>query len=267
VLIGLLPAAWGVLVEPGLLEVRERAVAPAAWPASLAGLRVAAISDVHGGAPHVDEDALRRLVERTNASRPDVIVLLGDYVIHGVPGGRFMEPAQVADLLSGLRAPLGVFAILGNHDHWHDALGTASAFEAEGIPMLVNEARRVERGGVPLWIAGLDDAWAGAPDAAAALRPVPAGEAVLLLTHNPDIFPTLPARATLTLAGHTHGGQVRVPWLGPPIVPSKYGQRYAEGWIVEDGRSMYVTTGVGTSIAPVRFLVRPEVALLTLGPP
>jgi predicted MPP superfamily phosphohydrolase len=133
--------------------------------------------------------------------------------------------------------------------------------------MLVNEARRVERGGVPLWIAGLDDAWAGAPDAAAALRPVPAGEAVLLLTHNPDIFPTLPARATLTLAGHTHGGQVRVPWLGPPIVPSKYGQRYAEGWIVEDGRSMYVTTGVGTSIAPVRFLVRPEVALLTLGPP
>jgi predicted MPP superfamily phosphohydrolase len=257
-------AAWAVLVEPGLLVVDEREITLPGWPAGLAGLRVAAIADVHAGAPHVDERALARLVERTNADRPDLVVLLGDYVIHGVPGGRFMEPERTAGILSGLRAPLGVYAILGNHDHWYDAGRVTAAFEAVGIPVLLNDARPVVRGPATLWVAGMDDLWAGAPDVAGTLRKVPRGAPVLFLTHNPDVFPRLPPSVSLTLAGHTPGGQVWLPLLGAPVVPSAYGQRYAEGRVVEDGRTMFVTSGVGTSILPLRFAVRPEVAVLTL---
>ena len=125
---------------------------------------------------------------------------------------------------------------------------------------------KIETEAGPLWAAGVSDWWTGHHDIKAALARVPDdGTPVLLLTHNPDIFPTVPSRVTLTLAGHTHGGQVRVPLFGPPIVPSDFGQRFVAGHIVEGGRHLYVATGVGTSILPVRFLVPPAVTILTLG--
>jgi predicted MPP superfamily phosphohydrolase len=116
----------------------------------------------------------------------------------------------------------------------------------------------------PLWLGGVSDLWEGVHDVARTLRAVPDTVPVLLLTHNPDIFPTVPARVNLTLAGHTHGGQVRIPLYGPPIVPSRYGRRYAAGHVSENGRHLFVTTGTGTSILPVRFLVPPEIVVLEL---
>jgi predicted MPP superfamily phosphohydrolase len=117
-----------------------------------------------------------------------------------------------------------------------------------------------------LWLAGISDKMTRHPDAVAALAGVPAEATVLAMTHNPDIFPGIPGRVALTVAGHTHGGQVRLPLLGALVVPSQYGERYAAGHVVEDGRHLFVTTGVGTSIYALRLGVPPEIVVLTLTP-
>jgi predicted MPP superfamily phosphohydrolase len=199
-----------------------------------------------------------------NAARPDLIVLLGDYVIHGIIGGRFIEPEPVAMVLGGLRAPLGVFAVTGNHDWWYDGPRVTGALEAAGIRVLDDAAAPLPAGG-PLWIAGVGDLWTRPADVRRALAEVPADAPVVVITHNPDLFPVVPARVLLTLAGHTHGGQVDLPLLGRLIVPSRYGARYAIGHVREDGRDLFVTPGLGTSILPVRFRVPPEISLLTVG--
>jgi predicted MPP superfamily phosphohydrolase len=139
------------------------------------------------------------------------------------------------------------------------------ALERSGIRVLEETATRLETPAGPVWIAGISDLWTGRHDLSTALASVKDdGAPVILLTHNPDVFPTVPHRVTLTLAGHTHGGQVRLPLLGRPIVPSRFGQRFAAGHVVEDGRHLFVATGIGTSILPVRFRVPPTVTILTL---
>ncbi|HZI18415.1 MAG TPA: metallophosphoesterase [Pyrinomonadaceae bacterium] len=258
-------ALWGFVFEPDRVTIRRAEVAlPSGLPAALDGLRVALVADVHAGAPHVKEEKLARLVEAVNAERPDLILLLGDYVIQGVRGGKFMEPEQVAAGLRGLSAPLGVFAVLGNHDWWFDGVRVARALEGAGVRVLENEAARIEHGGAGLWLVGIADLWTRKPDLAAALSRVSDESPIILFTHNPDLFPQVPPRVALTVAGHTHGGQVNLPLVGRPVVPSKYGQRYADGHIVEGGRHLFVTSGVGTSIIPVRLRVPPEIAVLTL---
>ena len=260
---------WAVLVEPGRVSVRTVDLSLPGWPAALDGLRVAVMGDIHAGAPHVDVDSLRALVADVNRASPDVVVLLGDYVIHGVVGGRFVEPEITAGILGGLRAPGGVVAVLGNHDWWYDGTRIRRALEARGIVVLENETHRAVRDGNPFWFAGIADLWTRHPDIEGTLAGIPPGEPVLLLTHSPDVFPDVPARVAVTLAAHTHGGQVRLPPFPPPVVPSQYGSRYAAGHVVEGGRHLFVTTGVGTSILPVRFAVPPEVVILVLrsGPP
>ena len=223
-----------------------------------------AIADVHAGAPHMTLDALRGIVVTVNAAHPDLIVLLGDYVIHGIIGGRFIEPEPIATVLGRLSAPLGVLAVTGNHDWWYDGERVRQAFRGAGIPVLENEAAAVGAGGHTVWLVGLADAWTRPVDLDGPLSRVPAGAPVLVLTHNPDVFPMVPGRVGLTVAGHTHGGQVRLPFLGRPVVPSRFGQRYAAGLVSEQGHSLFVTPGVGTSIVPVRFRVPPAVSLLTL---
>jgi predicted MPP superfamily phosphohydrolase len=203
-------------------------------------------------------------VDTVNAQRADVVVLLGDYVIQGVLGGRFVPPEEIAAEFSRLSAPQGVYAVLGNHDWWFDGERVRGALQGAGVHVLENDRVAVEHGGRRVWIAGLADLWTRKVDVARALRDVPAGEPVLLAMHHPDLFPALPGSVTLTLAGHTHGGQVRLPFFGPPVVPSRFGQRYASGLVVEDGRTMFVTSGVGTSIIPVRMGVPPEIVILTL---
>jgi predicted MPP superfamily phosphohydrolase len=191
-------------------------------------------------------------------------VLLGDFV-QGMGTGSEVPPEEMAAELGALRARRGVLAVLGNHDWWLDGERVRAALTTAGIRVLENEAVSVDVGGQPLWVAGLADLWTRQPDLRAALSKVPRGAPTLLLTHNPDVFPDVPPEVALTLAGHTHGGQVDVPLLGPLVVPSRFGRRYARGLVVEDGRMLFVTSGVATSVLPVRFRVPPEIAVLALG--
>ena len=139
-----------------------------------------------------------------------------------------------------------------------------TAFERQGIPLLEDRAALIEREDGSFWLVGVSDLWESSHDIEKAMSGVADEQPVLLFTHNPDIFPDVPARVALTIAGHTHGGQVDLPFLGRLIVPSEFGERYASGLVVEDGRSLYVSTGVGTSILPVRFRVPPVVTILEL---
>jgi predicted MPP superfamily phosphohydrolase len=256
-------AAWAFWLEPASLTVaEERIVLP--WSAR-GPLRVAVLSDLHVGSPFNGIVQLKRIVERTNAARPDIICILGDLVIQGVRGGRFVPPEDIAAELTHLRAPAGVFAVLGNHDGWLDHDRVQKALEQNGIAVVEDTARRIDTVAGPLWVAGISDLWMGKHDVAAAVAAVKNdGAPVLLMTHNPDVFPSVPDRVSLTLAGHTHGGQVRFPFFGSPIVPSRFGQRFVAGHIIEQNRHLFVSTGVGTSILPVRFRVPPTISILTL---
>jgi uncharacterized protein len=175
-----------------------------------------------------------------------------------------VTPEAVAAPLGSLRAPLGVIAVLGNHDWKTDGPRVAAALRDAGAKVLENDATCVRRDGTRLWIAGVGDLRRRGADLMSALRPVPDGEPVLMLSHDPDVFPRVPERAALTVSGHTHGGQVNVPRLRSWVIPSRYGDRYAHGHVVENGRHLYVTSGVGTSAHPVRFARPPEVVVLTL---
>jgi predicted MPP superfamily phosphohydrolase len=194
------------------------------------------------------------------------VLLAGDYVIKGVLGGSFVAPEDIASRLRELHAPLGVYAVLGNHDWWFDAPRVRDALRVAGIPTLDDAAHSVD-GPRHFWLAGVSDFWEGSHDVHRALAGVTDDAPVILFTHNPDVFPHVPARVALTIAGHTHGGQVCLPLVGRPIVPSRFGQRYAIGHVVEDGRHLFVSPGLGTSIIPVRFRVPPEISLVTLRAP
>src|SRR5262245_3475485 len=198
--------------------------------------------------------------------RPDLVVLLGDYVagFHRTRLWPPIPPEDTARVLASLHPPLGVFAVLGNHDWWFDGARVRRALRAARIVVLENEAVPVTRDGQALWLVGLADLWTRSPDLTAALHGVPDGAPAIVLSHNPDVFPDVPARVDLTLAGHTHGGQVLLPLIGRPVVPSRYGQRYAAGHVVEDGRLLFVTTGIVTSIVPIRLGVPPEIVVVTI---
>jgi len=244
-----------------MLVVRHPQMELPGWPSEL---RIAVLSDLHIGSPHVGLDKLRRIVEKTNAENPSLVVLLGDFVIGGpnhrggVRGGGFIEPDETAAELKKLSAPLGVFAVLGNHDWWYDGERVRRALTDAGIPVLENRAVHVG----PIWLGGIADYWTREPDVAGTLAQVTSDDPVVLITHNPDIFPEVPARVSLLLAGHTHGGQVNLPLVGRVVTTSSLG--YVAGEYVEKGRHLFVTTGIGTSIMPVRFGVPPEIVILTV---
>src|SRR6185295_7970603 len=210
-LVALAAAFWSVAFEPDRLVVHRVRVPVSGLPPPLDGLRIVALSDVHAGAPHVGRDKLRRIADTVNGLDPDVVVFLGDLVIHGVLGGRFIEPEVAAAELGRIRATK--IAVLGNHDWRLDGRRVGRALEAAGFRVLDNDIMRVERGTDSLWFAGLADFKTRRPDIAGVLARVPAGDAVIVLSHNPDVFPSVPARVGLTLAGHTHGGQIRLPFV------------------------------------------------------
>jgi uncharacterized protein len=255
--------AWRALWhEPRHGRIRERALELPRWPAELDGLRVALISDLHAGAPHVDERRIERLAAAVNPHAPDVVVLLGDFIDLTVRGGRTVAPEAVADRLGALRAPLGVLAVLGNHDWHHDGPRVAAALRAAGIRVLENEVADLGR----LHVAGVADARTRDADVDGTLGAVPDGAPVLLLSHDPDVFPRVPGRVALTVSGHTHGGQVAIPLLRRRVIPSRFGERYARGHVVEGDRHLYVTAGFGTTGWPVRLFAPPEVVILELRP-
>ena len=257
-------AAWALVVEPRRIVVRRADLQLPRWPRALDGLRVAVVSDLHAGAPQVDERAVARVVGRVNAEHPDLVGLLGDYVDPEVVLGRRVEPEAVAARLGRLRAPLGAFAVLGNHDWREDGERVAGALADAGIAVLENAAVPVPNAPAPLWVAGLADAALRKARPGTAVADVPAEAAVIALSHDPDLFPRIPERVALTLAGHTHSGQVNVPLLRRWAIPSRFGERYARGHVEEHGRHLYVTAGIGTSRLPLRLGAPPEVALLRL---
>jgi predicted MPP superfamily phosphohydrolase len=253
--------AWRALWhEPRSGRVRERDLTLERWPAALDGLRVALVSDLHAGAPHVREERIERVVAAVNARRPDLVLLLGDYIDPEVRFGSTVAPAAVAERLAALRAPLGTIAVLGNHDWRNDGPGMRAALRAAGIPVLENDAMRAGE----LWVAGVEDTRYRNPDVEQALGDVPDDAPVILLSHDPDMFPRVPDRVALTVSGHLHGGQIGVPLVRRPFIPSRFGERYARGHVVEDGRQLYVTSGLGTTGWPVRLLAPPELVILRL---
>ena len=249
--------------EPRHVRLTRRTLRLPHWPQALAGLRVAVIADLHAGVPPVTLASVARVVARLNCERPDLVALLGDYADANAPRRRAVDPRDLVRALGGLSAELGVVAVLGNHDWATGGRATATALRATGIPVLENEALAVGRG---LWVAGVADAAKRDARVSDALQSVPDGAAVLLLSHHPDVFPCVPRRVALTLAGHTHGAQVDLPVLRDWVTPSRFGARYAGGVFREGGRVMFVSRGVGTSRLPVRFLAPPEVAVLELQP-
>jgi uncharacterized protein len=257
-------AAWAAWFEPRRLVVRESELALPHWPARLAGLRAGVMSDLHAGVPHAGLGAIRRAVDELNAREPDVHLLLGDYLDASQFLRRDIAPERVAAELARLRAPLGTVAVVGNHDWRSSGDRMWRALLGVGITVLEDRAVELRAPGGPFWVAGLADLRHRRPDIGAALRDVPGDAPVLVLSHDPDMFPGVPPRVSLTLSGHTHGGQVAIPILRRPMLPSYHGERYARGHIVEHGRHLLVTSGVGTSGLPIRLLAPPEILVLTL---
>ncbi|AMX95217.1 metallophosphoesterase [Mesorhizobium sp. M7A.F.Ca.US.014.04.1.1] len=277
-------SAYAAGIEPMLLtHVKRYALTPPHWPDGLK-LRIVALADIHACRPWMTPERIASLVEDANALQPDVIVLLGDYIA-GMPlvTGP-VTPSQWASALSDLKAPLGVLSILGNHDWWADGFAqragagptvAGKALEKVGIPVLENDVVRLEKDGHGVWIAGLADQLAllptrdrpgftGLDDLDGTLAKVSDASPIILLAHEPDIFPKVPWRVSLTLSGHTHGGQIRL-FGYSPVVPSRFGNRYAYGHVVENDRNLIVSGGLGFSILPVRFGMRPEILSIDLG--
>ncbi|MDQ3908502.1 MAG: metallophosphoesterase [Acidobacteriota bacterium] len=257
---GLLQVARRAFAEPNLLAVERHEIYLRRLPRGLDGLRVVQLSDIHNG-PFTAPGQIERAVEVANSLEPDIVALTGDYVSH-----EREYAAPCAELMGRLRARCGVFAILGNHDHWTDAALITDLFRAEGITVLVNEGMRFEhpdRPGAAFWLAGVDDTMVGLEDLPLALAGSRDDELKLLLAHNPMILRRA-ARAgvDLILSGHTHGGQVT--WRSESSPSGRPRRRLLRGLGRQGATQIYVSRGLGTVVLPVRYGCLPEVSLLEL---
>lgn len=287
-LTGFAASAYAFGVEPWIHRIKRYRPRLPDWPDSLS-LKIAIVADIHACEPWMRLSRIERIVADTNALAPDLILLLGDYMAHHRFVRRQIPAPDWAKVLAELHAPLGVHAILGNHDWWDDPEAQARgagpvrarrALEAVGIPVYENDVRRLTKDGQAFWLAGLGDQWAfqrsrrggkrrisdirGVDDLPKTMAQITDDAPMILMLHEPDAFPTVSSRVTLSLAGHTHGGQFAIAGYAP-VVPSLYGRRYAYGHVVEDGRHLIVSGGLGCSIMPLRFGVPPEIVLVELG--
>lgn len=253
---------YGMTWEPRRLVERDHALAPPRWPAQCDGLRIDHITDVHTGSPHNGLDNLERVIDRLVASDADAVVMTGDYVILSVFLGKYIPAEEIAPRLRRLTDTRPVYAVLGNHDWWKDGERIRRAFEAAGVVMLEDEARATTLRGCRLWIVGVGDLWEARHDVRRAFAGVHGDDPAIVITHNPAIFPRIPPRAAVVLAGHTHGGQISLPGIGQPAMWGSAETRYVTGHYVERGRHLFVSPGIGTSIMPVRIGVPPEISRL-----
>jgi uncharacterized protein len=287
---GLTTAAYGFGIEAPSTRITRYAFTPPGWPKGYR-LKIAVLTDQHVIEPWMGLKRLAEIVSATNALKPDITLLLGDYAagkqIRRI--GRLVRPEAWAQELAKLEAPLGIHAVQGNHDWWDDRNAQRrqagpteahAALSGAGIPVYENHALRLRHAGGAFWIAGLGDQWAFVPagrwklgrgvgyhglhDLPRTLAKITDDAPVILMAHEPDIFPEVPKRVSLTLSGHTHGGQIS-PFGFSPMIPSKYGMRYMYGHIVEDDRHLIVSAGLGCSLMPVRIGAPPEIVAVELG--
>jgi predicted MPP superfamily phosphohydrolase len=230
-------------------------------PPDLDGLTLAHLTDLHAG-PHTPIEFIREAVRLTNQLQPDVVLLTGDYVEED---GEHL--AACAEVLAGLRVPLGAYAALGNHDHEVGAELVVEALQTAGLRVLRNASAPLGRGAGRLWVVGLDDTAGYWGDFRAALADVPPGEPVVLLSHIPDVLPKAAALdVDLVLAGHTHGGQVQIPAIGAPHAPVRLGAAFVSGSRRKRHTRMQINRGIGTTTWPIRYGCPPEIGLFTLRP-
>ena len=245
---GLAVAIDGFLVEPYRIQVTHSSVqAPLAQP-----LKIAHLSDLHTSGVGRRE---RQLLSLLDAEKPDIIVITGDTVTWGHPYN------GIRPLLSRLRAPLGVWLVRGNWENMRPPHDERAFYSQLGIRFLLNESRPIRP---DVWIAGLDDPSSGTPNLDAALNGIPQGAYVIAAFHSPAFFDTIAGHVPLVLAGHTHGGQVRLPLVPVFWLPRGSG-RFLEGWYAERGTRMYVSRGIGTTFLPIRFRCPPELAIISVG--
>ncbi len=266
--LGAAAAGYGFLIEPRRIVVERIEVRLRRLPAEFDGFRIAQLSDIHYG-PYMFSWFLRKAVEEINALKPDLVALTGDFISRplGKDNGREgaeMHAPPCAAALQGLRSSYGNFAVLGNHDHWNHPGIVKDSLESARIPVLNNQALTLEKDNARLWLVGVNDVMERAADLEHALRRVPPSEATLLLAHEPDFadhaakFPV-----DLQLSGHSHGGQVRLPWMGAPILPH-LGRKYPMGLYRVGNMQLYTNRGFGVINPPVRFNCPPEITLITL---
>jgi uncharacterized protein len=255
--------AWGYWGATATPTVRRAGLALPGWPEGDPPLRAVLISDLHVAGPDMPPERLARIVAQIGALDPEIVLIAGDFVSDKSASTRGYGFAEAVAPLEGLHPRLGIFAVLGNHDHWRDAAEARRALAGVGVHILDNAA--VQAG--PLALGGIDDAYTGHADLAAAARAMRGlAGARILLSHSPDPFPDLPRGIGLMLAGHTHCGQVRLPLIGAISTMSRYGERYACGLVRERGRILIVSAGLGTSILPLRIGAPPDLWVLDLGP-
>lgn len=246
---------YSCLLEPRWVEINAVTIKINALPKRFEGMTIAQLSDIHHG-KYVPREFIRRCVRKVNALSPDIIVLTGDYIHNS---DNFLLP--VAKELAELQAKEGIFAVVGNHDNKGS---TSDVLYKKGIPVLINRHIPLYRKKDYLFIAGIDDLWEGEVDLEATLKGMD-NKPKILLSHNPDIMEMIQYRdIDFIIAGHTHGGQVNLPFYGSPVTSSKFCIRYASGLFHEGKTVMYVNKGIGTSCLPIRFCARPEITLFTL---
>jgi predicted MPP superfamily phosphohydrolase len=259
-------AADSTLLEPNRPQIVRREIALRRWPARLEGFTVALLSDFHYD-PHFSVHPLRSAIGMVNGLRPELIVLAGDFVsvpLFGDPAAGASAAEPCAQLLRQMRAPHGLWAVMGNHDVFSDAVRVTSVLRAAGIQVLSNQSLPIERDGARFWLGGVDDVLGKTADLDATLHHVPVDEAAVLLAHEPDYADQV-ARypVDLQLSGHSHGGQVRLPPL-PPLFLPELARKYVWGLYKIGGLTLYTNPGLGTVGVPVRWNCPPEITLLTL---
>lgn len=249
--------ARAALTEPYMLSIEHQRIRLNRLPKAFDGFRVVQLSDIHHG-PFSDREQIERAIETANRLQPDIIALTGDYI-----SKERHYAAPCAEMLGKLEARYGVYAVMGNHDHWVDAALLTDLFRAEGITVLINEGMHFEKDGAAFWLAGVDDYMVGLEDLSLALAGARDDEMKLLLAHNPIILRrAAQASVDLVLSGHTHGGQVAI--RSERTASGRPRRRVMKGLVRQGNTQIYVNRGLGTVVLPIRYGCPPEISLLEL---